>query len=85
MQDVEKGGGDVLSVYVSETSSRVGCNYYERGGEVRNFILHYLAPPTLSSVWAPFNHLTCRCYDELVLTFEGGLLRSVTIFAKEVC
>ena len=54
MQDVEKGGGDVLSVYVSETSSRVGCNYYERGGDVRNFILHYLAPPTLSSVWAPF-------------------------------
>ena len=35
-----------MSVYVSEMSSRVGGNYYERGGDVRTFILHYLAPPT---------------------------------------
>ena len=28
-QDVEKRGGDSMSVYVAEMSSRVGCNYYE--------------------------------------------------------
>lgn len=45
---------ETLSAYVAEMSSRVGCNYYERGGDVRAFILQYLAPPTLSSVWATF-------------------------------
>jgi hypothetical protein len=53
MQDLEKGGGDSMSVYVAEMSSRVGYNHYQRGGYVRTFILQYLAPP-LSSVWAPF-------------------------------
>ena len=32
---------------VAEMSSRVGCNYDERGGDVRTFILQYVVSPYL--------------------------------------